>query len=47
MESNSGFGAEEEDIQPSVDPDISRMTYIQAPKDEPLNLNMAEFEKQP
>lgn len=23
------------------------MTYIQAPKDEPLNLNMAEFEKQP
>lgn len=24
---------------------MSRMTYVQAPKDEPLNLNMSEFDK--
>lgn len=25
--------------------EISRMTYIQAPKDEPLNLDMSAFDK--
>ena len=27
--------------------DLSRATYVQCPKDEPLNLDMSEFDKQP
>lgn len=27
--------------------DVSRMTYVQAPKNEPLNLNMSEFDQKP
>lgn len=26
--------------------EVSRMTYIQAPKDEPLNLDMSAFDRQ-
>lgn len=39
MDNNQG--RESDAIAPN---DVSRMTYIQAPKNEPLNLNMSEFE---
>jgi hypothetical protein len=32
-------------MQPEPNEDISRMTYIQAPKDEPVNLDMSAFDR--